>query len=142
MSNADSKYPTPGSLVHYSKEVLKKACEKYSFEFTIHGVKYRAWFDPKTEEICFNCGEMAEALDWLSEKISQLMLAINLSDHIDIVDLHKFACKHLEANIERLEKLKRAPISDQQYLDEGVDTMDAFEEFSRRVKAKSMRKPN
>jgi hypothetical protein len=140
MSNADSKYV--GSLVHYSKEFSIKASEKYSFEFTIHGVKYRAWYDPKREKTCFDGGEKTEPLAWLGEKLDQLMLVINMSDHIHIVDLHKFACKHLQAKIKVLEVLIRAPISEQQRLDEGDDTVAAFEEFLETVKVHSNRKPN
>lgn len=121
MSNADSKYMTPGSLVHYSEEVAKKARQKYSFEFTMHGRTYRTWFDPKTEKTCFDCGEKAEALVWLSENIDRLMLVINLNDRIDIVDLHKFLCKHLQASIEMLEEMKGAPISERQHLNGGED---------------------
>jgi hypothetical protein len=139
MSNADSKYI--GSWVRYSKGTSKKAREKYSFEFTIHDVKYRAWSDPKTGKPCFDGGEKAEALVWLSEQMDGLMLAINLSDRIHIVDLHKFACKHLAANIERLEELIRAPISAQQHLDEGDDTVDAFKEFLDATEAQPNRKP-
>jgi hypothetical protein len=130
MSKADSKYMRPASLVHYSEEVAKKARQKYSFEFTIHGAAYRVWFDPKTEKTYFNCGEeQTEALVWLSENIDKLMLVINLNDHIDIVDLHKFVCKHLQASIETLQELKRAPISEQRYLDGGEDMPEAVEKF-------------
>ena len=137
MSNANSKYMTPGSLAHYSEEVAKKARQKYSFEFTINGAAYRAWFDPKTEKTYFDCGEKAEALVWLSEHIDRLMLVINLNDRIDIVDLHKFVCKHLQASIETLEELKRAPISEQQYLNGGEDMPQSVEEFLQHVNAKS-----
>jgi hypothetical protein len=65
------------------------------------------------------------------------MLVINLNDRIDIVDLHKFVCKHLQASIETLEELKRAPISEQQYLNGGEDMQQSVETFLQHVYAKS-----
>jgi hypothetical protein len=129
-------------FVHYSEEAVNKVRQKYSFEFTIHDVAYRAWFDPKTHKTYFDCGmEKTEALVWLSENIDQLMLVINLNDRIDIVDLHKFVCKHLQANIEMLEEMKGAPISEQQHVN-GIDMQTSVEEFSRQVNAKSTTKDN
>jgi predicted RNA-binding Zn ribbon-like protein len=109
MSNVQSKCIKAEIWETYSEDAAKKAYSKYSFDFTIGGVAYRAWYDPETDTKYFDCGEMAEGLFQLTEEIDRLITESHLKSKVDTVDLHKFVCKHLRAMIKVVREYKLAP---------------------------------
>jgi hypothetical protein len=43
-----------------STPFIKQAFSKYTFDFTLDEVAYRAWYDSDKEFICFDCGSDLE----------------------------------------------------------------------------------
>jgi hypothetical protein len=145
MSNADSKCMKGELWVTLSDAAIKKAHSKYSFEFAIHGVAYRAWYDPKTDMTYFDCGEKADALFQLTEEINRLIYEGHMEAQINIIDLHKFVCKHLRAMTKVVQELQLAPASERRYEvlnSDGISVEDwCLEELSE-VTPEQKKKPN
>jgi hypothetical protein len=112
MSNVDTKRMKGELWVTYSEAAYKKAYSKYSFEFTIHGVAYRVWYDLEKDTTFFDCGDKADTLFPLTEEIDRLIYEGHSKNRIDIIDLHKFVCKHLRTMIKVLQEMQRAPASE------------------------------
>jgi hypothetical protein len=112
MSNTPSKFHTATVRVTYSKPVLEKAWLKYSFGFTVDGEAYRIWHNPEKEVVCFDCGDAGELLYQLTREIELAVKQCGARSDIDVLDLRKFACKHLQAMIKVEKELQRAPASE------------------------------
>ena len=78
---------------------IKRAFLNYSFGFTLHGVACRSWFDPEKDEACFDCDDTAEGLFHLAQDLERLIDKSDLLSRVDLLELRKYLCKHLQAMI-------------------------------------------
>ena len=116
MANTESKIPEAEFLLTYSEAAIKKALSKYSFKFTVDGVDCRVWQHPDDNTYrYFDCGNAAELFSELTAQIEQAIKGCGSKTHIDILDLRKFAIKHIQAMIKVEEALEEAPESERQY---------------------------
>src|ERR1700730_13500123 len=125
MSNVESKFATAYVQASYSAAALKRAWSKYSFNYKIGGEAFRAWYDSNTGEVGLwgtsydsNTGAVdyeadeADVLFNLTTKIDRVIRESHSESYIDVLDLRRFACKHLQAMIKVDKKLQRAPASE------------------------------
>jgi hypothetical protein len=115
MSNTECKLQEADLQVSYSDTALKKAWLKYSFDFTIDGKACRTWYDPENDLECFDCGDAAEFLYQLTQKIEKSIAECGAKLEVDVLDVRKFAFKHLQALIRVEKKLQRSPMSERRY---------------------------
>jgi hypothetical protein len=87
---------------------IKRAFLNYSFGFTLHGVACRSWFDPETDEACFDCDDTAEGLFHLAQDLERLIDKSDLLSRVDLLELRKYLCKHLQAMIKVERELHRS----------------------------------
>jgi hypothetical protein len=114
MTNTESKKSKV--LVTYSEAAIKKALSKYSVKFTVEGVDCRVWQDPDNHTVRnFECGDAADLFFELSAQIEQAIKGCGSKSHIDILDLRKFAIKHIQAMIKVEQSLEEAPESERKY---------------------------
>jgi hypothetical protein len=88
---------------------------KYSFDFTIDGEACQTWCDPENNRVCFDCGNLAEFLNQLTLKIDRAIKQCESKSEIDILDVRKFALKHIEAMIRVEKELQGAPDSERHF---------------------------
>jgi hypothetical protein len=115
MSNTPSKFHTATVQLTYSEAARKNAWSKYSFDFTFDGKTWRTWYDPENEAICFDCGDAAEELHQLVQKIDDALADCEAKLEVDVLDARKFAFKHLQAMIKVEKELQRSPMSERRY---------------------------
>jgi hypothetical protein len=115
MSNTESKFHEADVMVTYSDAALKKAYLKYSFDFTIDGDACRTWYDPEKDVACFDCGDAGEELYQLSREIERAIKECESKSCIDILELRKFALKHIKAMIRVEKELQNAPASERRW---------------------------
>jgi hypothetical protein len=115
MSNTECKLQEADLQVSYSDTALKKAYSKYSFHFKIDGDACRTWFDPEKDLAFFDCGDTGEQLYELSREIERVIEECVSKTSIDILDLRKFALKHIQAMIRVEKELQKAPASERRW---------------------------
>jgi hypothetical protein len=116
MSTTESKIPQAEVLLTYSEAAIKNTLSKYSFKFTVDGVDCRVCQDPDNNNYrYFDCGNAAELLSELAAQIEQSIKGCGSKTHIDILDLRKFAIKHIQAMIKVEQAFEEAPESERQY---------------------------
>jgi hypothetical protein len=116
MTTIESDFLQRHALFTYSDDALENAYLKYSVGFTMAGEAYRAWYDPKTETLNFDC-DPEDAVEFfeLAEEIDRIIDERYSNSDIDILDLRQFACNHLKALIRVHKELQRAPASERRY---------------------------
>jgi hypothetical protein len=124
MSNVESKFATAYVQESYSDAVLKRAWSKYSFNYKIDGEACHTWYDSNTGKVGFDYEEEAEELFNLTEEIDRVIRESHSKADIDVLDLRKFACKHLRAMIKVEQELQRAPASERCYKASNVKPID------------------
>jgi hypothetical protein len=110
-----SKFSEADLEVTYSETALKKAYLKYSFDFAIDGEAHRAWYDPGEDAALFDCGDAGESLFQLTREIEKALEQCGSKSDIAIIDLRKFALKHVQAMIRVDEELQRTPASERHW---------------------------
>jgi hypothetical protein len=93
----------------YFEDDLKKAYSKYSFNYTINGTACRTWYDSDGEVAHFHGGTAGEFLFQLTMEIERSIEECSAKSGIDILDLRKFALKHVQAVIRVNNGLRRSP---------------------------------
>jgi hypothetical protein len=116
MSNTECKLQEADLQVSYSDTALKKAYSKYSFHFKINGDACLTWYDPEKDQLAFfNCGDDGEPLRQLAREIERAIEECESKTSIDVLDLRKFACKHLQAMVKVEKELQKAPASERRW---------------------------
>jgi hypothetical protein len=116
MSQTPSKFCEADLEVTYSEAALKNAYLKYTFDFSIDGEACRTWYDPEKNVACFDCVDDAgESLFQLTREIERAIKDCESKSDLDILDLRKFALKHVQAMIRVEKELQRTPASKQHW---------------------------
>jgi hypothetical protein len=127
MSTVKSKFATAYVQGSYSDAALQRAWSKYSFNYKIDGEAGRTWYDSNTGKVGLcrtwydsTTGkapfeyeeEEAQVLFKLTQEIDRVIRESHSEAYIDVFDLLRFACKHLQAMIKVEQELQRAPASE------------------------------
>lgn len=127
MSDTQSKSHEADRDSIYFEPDLHKAYSEYAFNFTIDGAPCRTWYDPEKEVAHFDAGDAGESLFQLMIEIERSLEECFEKSDVDILDLRKFALKHLQAMIRVTKKLQRAPA----YVTEVIDEAEMEEETKK-----------